>query len=77
MQNNTISYDSISYDSTDSRPLPKWLNDQKSGVNTIQPQKITMREDNSLKISLIATAFIILLAVAFLTVYILRKHKDA
>lgn len=76
MQNDTISYNTISYDSTDSRPLPKWLTDQKSGVNTIQPQKVTMREDNSLKISFIATALIILLAVSFLTIYILKKHKD-
>jgi len=76
MENDTISYDTISYDSTDSRPLPKWLTDQKSGVNTIQPQKVTMREDNSLKISFIATALIILVAVSFLTVYILRKQKD-
>ncbi|HAM10032.1 MAG: hypothetical protein A2X05_12880 [Bacteroidetes bacterium GWE2_41_25] len=71
MQNDTISYDTL-----DSRPLPKWLTDQKSGVNTIQPQKITMKEDNSLKISFIATTIIILVAVSFLTFYILRKHKD-
>jgi len=68
--------DTISYDTLDTRPLPKWLTDQKSGVNTIQPQKITMREDNSLKISFIATAIIILVAISFLTVYILRRHKD-
>ena len=71
MQNDTISYDTL-----DSRPLPKWLTDQKSVVNTIQPQKITMKEDNSLKISFIATTIIILVAVSFLTFYILRKHKD-
>ena len=71
MQNDTISYDTL-----ESRPLPKWLIDQKSGLNTIQSQKIAMREDNSLKISFIATAIIILVAVSFLTVYILRRHKD-
>jgi heme/copper-type cytochrome/quinol oxidase subunit 2 len=71
MQNDTISYDSVAV-----RPLPKWLTDQKSGVNTLQPQKLTIREDNSLKNSVIATAILILVTVLFLTVYIIRKHKD-
>jgi len=71
MQNDTISCDTVAI-----RPLPKWLNDQKSGVNTIQPQKFTMKQDNSLRISIISTGLIILLAVTFLTVYIIRKHKD-
>ena len=39
------------------RPLPKWLIDQKEGLNTIQPQKIVMREDNSLKISFLQQRF--------------------
>jgi len=67
--------DTISYDTTESRPLPKWLTDQKSGTNTIQPREITIREDDSLKISMIATSVFILITVIFLTVYILRKHK--
>jgi len=71
MQNDTISYDSVAV-----RPLPKWLTDQKSGVNTLQPQKLTIREDNSLKYSVLATAILILVTVSFLTVYIIRKHKD-
>ena len=71
MQNDTISYDSVAV-----RPLPKWLTDQKSGVNTLQPQKLTIREDNSLKNSVLATAILILVTVSFLTVYIIRKHKD-
>jgi hypothetical protein len=71
MQNDTITYDTL-----ESRPLPKWLIDQKSGINTIQPQKITMREDNSLKISFIATSAFILFAITLLTIYILRKHKN-
>jgi heme/copper-type cytochrome/quinol oxidase subunit 2 len=71
MQNDTISYDTL-----ESRPLPKWLTDQKSGINTIQPRKITLREDNSLKISFVATSIFIMVAITFLTVYILRKHKD-
>jgi heme/copper-type cytochrome/quinol oxidase subunit 2 len=71
MQNDTLSYDTLN-----NRPLPKWLIDQKTGLTTIQPQKIVMREDNSLKISFIVTAIFILLAVAILTVYFLKKHKN-
>jgi heme/copper-type cytochrome/quinol oxidase subunit 2 len=68
--------DSISYDSINKRPLPKWLTDQKEGTNTIQPQKIEMREDNSLKISFIITAFLILLAVTVSTIYVLKKFRN-
>ncbi len=67
--------DTITYDTLNSRPLPKWLIDQKTGLNTIQPQKIVMREDNSLKISFIATAIIIIILVAVSTVYVLKKHS--
>ena len=70
MQNDTLSHDTIN-----NRPLPKWLLDQKSGLTTIQPQKIVLREDHSLKISFIATTILIILTVAILTVYILKKHK--
>jgi len=68
--------DTLSYDTLDSRPLPKWLVDQKSGLTTIQPEKIVMREDNSLKISFAVTAVFIILAVAILTVFLLRKNKN-
>ena len=68
--------DTLSYDTVNSRPLPKWLIDQKEGLTTIQPQKIEMREDNSLKISFIITALLILMVVAISTVYILRKNKE-
>jgi len=68
--------DSISTDTLNSRPLPKWLIDQKEGIATIQPQKIEMREDNSLKISFILTAILILLVVAISTVYVIRKHRN-
>ncbi len=71
MQNDTISYDSLN-----NRPLPKWLTDQKDGLNTIQPQKIEMREDNSLKISFIITAFLILLAITVSTIYVLKKFRN-
>jgi len=68
--------EALSYDSLDSRPLPKWLNDQKSGITTIQPEKIVMKEDHSLKISIAATAIFILLVVVLLTFYLNRKHKN-
>jgi heme/copper-type cytochrome/quinol oxidase subunit 2 len=70
MQNDTLSNDTIN-----NRPLPKWLIEQKSGLKTTQPQKIVMREDHSLEISFIATTIFILLVVTILTVYILKKHK--
>ena len=67
--------DTLSYDSLDSRPLPKWLVDQKTGVNTIQPEELVMKEDHSLKISIAVTVIFILLVVALLTLYINRRHK--
>lgn len=68
--------DTLSYDTLESRPLPKWLTDQKSGLTTIQPQKIIMREDNSLKISFYVTAIFILLTITVLTLYLLKKNKN-
>ena len=67
--------DTLSYDSLDSRPLPEWLIDQKSGTTTIQPEEIVMREDHSLTISFIVTSLFIILLVALITLYINRKHK--
>ena len=68
--------DTLKYDTLNNRPLPKWLIDQKEGLTTIQPQKIEMREDNSLKISFLLTALLILLAVAISTVYIIKKYRN-
>jgi heme/copper-type cytochrome/quinol oxidase subunit 2 len=68
--------DTLSYDSLNSRPLPKWLIDQKSGITTIQPEEIVMREDHSLTISFIVTGLFIILLVALITLYINRKHKN-
>ncbi len=67
--------DSMTYDSLEVRPLPKWLTDQRDGLNTIQPARIEMKDDRSLTVSFILTGAIILLAVTVLTVYILRKKK--
>ena len=68
--------DTLSYDSLDSRPLPKWLIDQKSGVTGYQPEDLVMKEDHSLEISFIITGVFIILLVAFITLYLSRKHKN-
>lgn len=67
--------DSLTYDSLDVRPLPKWLTDQRDGLNTIQPTRMEMKDDRSLTFSFILTGAIILVAVTVLTVYFLRKKK--
>ena len=76
MQPDTLPYDTLSYDTLDNRPLPKWLTDQKEGRTTIQPEKLVMREDNSLKISFVLTGIFILVLVSVLTFYFIRKHKN-
>ncbi len=68
--------DTLSYDSFNSRPLPKWLIDQKSGIATIEPEEIVMKEDHSLTISFVATGLFIILLVALITLYINKKHKN-
>jgi len=68
--------DSLAYDSLESRPLPQWLTDQKSGVTTIQPEELVMKQDHSLKISLFASLAFILLAVIVWTVYLNKKQKN-
>ncbi len=70
-----MNQDTVRYDSLDTRPLPKWLTDQRDGLNTYQPPKLEMKEDNSLQVSLISTGIFILLTIVFLTVYFLRKNK--
>ncbi len=67
--------DTTKYDSLAARPLPKWLTDQRDGLNTYQPLKLELKEDRSLGISFAATGTIIMLTVIFLTIYFLRKNK--
>jgi heme/copper-type cytochrome/quinol oxidase subunit 2 len=67
--------DTIAYDTLNDRPLPKWLTDQKEGLTTVQPQKIEMKEDNSLQVSFVATITVILLTISVLTVFVLRKFR--
>jgi len=68
--------DTLSNDSVASRPLPKWLTDQRDGLNYIQPVKIEMKEDRSLGISFMVTGILILLVITVLTVYVLQKNKN-
>jgi heme/copper-type cytochrome/quinol oxidase subunit 2 len=67
--------DTITYDSIENRPLPKWLTDQRDGLNKYQPETLEMKEDRSLSVSFIITGAIILLVVTVLTIYILRKDR--
>lgn len=68
--------DTLSYDSLENRPLPKWLMDQKSGGTAIQPEKLVMKEDHSLIISIIVTVSFVILVVGLFTLYLGRKHKN-
>ncbi|MGC9354884.1 MAG: hypothetical protein ACP5D9_13655 [Mariniphaga sp.] len=67
--------DTIGYDSLEARPLPKWLTDQRDGLNTYQPEVREMKEDHSLSISLISTGVVIILTILFLTIWFLKKNK--
>lgn len=68
--------DTIRYDSLENRPLPKWLTDQKAGLNTYQPPKIEMKEDRSIDISLVITGLLIFSIVILLTIIVLKKKKN-
>jgi heme/copper-type cytochrome/quinol oxidase subunit 2 len=67
--------DSLTYDSAGSRPLPKWLTDQKEGVTLYKPREIVLKEDHSLTISFMLTAGLVLLSVIFVTIRMKRKMK--
>ncbi len=67
--------DTSAYDTIAERPLPKWLTDQRDGLNTYQPVRMEMKEDRSLNVSFAITGAIILIVIAFLTVHLLRKKK--
>lgn len=67
--------DTIGYDSLEERPLPKWLTDQREGLNTYQPEVREMKEDHSLSISFISTGAVIILTILFLTIWFLKKNK--
>jgi heme/copper-type cytochrome/quinol oxidase subunit 2 len=67
--------DTITYDSLETRPLPKWLTDQRDGLNKYQPETLEMKEDKSLGVSFIITGAFILLVVTVLTIYFLRRNN--
>lgn len=67
--------DTVRYDSLEARPLPKWLTDQRDGLNTYQPEKAEMKKDLSLNVSFISTGIVIILAVIFLTIFVLRRNN--
>ena len=67
--------DTAIYNYLENRPLPKWLTDQRDGLNSYQPEIIEMKEDRSLGISFAITGAFILLVVTVLTIYILRKSR--
>ncbi len=68
--------DSAQYKSLDNRPLPKWLTDQRDGLNQYQPEIKVMKDDRSLGVSFIITGAVILITVAFLTILVLRKKRN-
>lgn len=68
--------DSVKYDSLNNRPLPKWLTDQRDGLNTLQPAKAVIKKDNSPEMSFALTAILIIFIVISLTVVILRKKNN-
>ncbi|NLN30367.1 MAG: hypothetical protein GX158_03870 [Bacteroidales bacterium] len=68
--------DTLEYRSLDDRPLPRWLTDQRDGLNQYQPEILEMKEDKSLTLSFIGTGAVIILVVAVLTVYVLRNRKS-
>lgn len=67
--------DTVGYDSLEARPLPKWLTDQRDGLNTYQPEVLVMKEDHSLEISIALTGLVIFISVILLTILFLRKNK--
>ena len=70
-----IQEDSLLYDSAGSRPLPKWLTDQKEGLTIQQPREIVIKADHSLEISFVITGLAVLLTVIVITIWI-KKRKD-
>ena len=70
--------DSIVVDSLEIRPLPKWLTDRKEGLTTYKPRQIIIKEDNSLRNSIIVTGLVVVLVVVVLSIYIkgINKRKS-
>lgn len=71
-----MNQDTSGYKSPDDRPLPKWLTDQRNGLNRYQPEILEMKDDKSLEVSFIITGVVILIIVAFFTIVVLRKKRN-
>jgi hypothetical protein len=67
--------DTTAYDSLAHRPLPKWLTDQRDGLNTVRPVVREMKDDRSLETSFAITGVIILIVIIVLTIVIIGKKK--
>ena len=67
--------DTVGFDSLEARPLPKWLTNQRDGLNTYQSEILEMKEDHSLEISIALTGLVIFITVIFLTILFVRKNK--
>ncbi|NLB93049.1 MAG: hypothetical protein GX792_06465 [Bacteroidales bacterium] len=57
--------------------MPKWLTDQRDGLNTYQPEIRVMKDDRSLTVSIISTGIFIFLTILVLTIYFHLKNKKA
>ena len=68
--------DTVTYDSLAGRPLPKWLTDQRDGLNSVQIVLPEIKDDRSLETSFVITGVIILVIITFLTVHVIRKNKN-
>ncbi|MDD4226073.1 MAG: hypothetical protein WCY58_07490 [Mariniphaga sp.] len=67
--------DTIGYDSLEARPLPKWLTDQRDGLNYYQPEMPKMMEDHSLNIAVVSTGAIIIITLLLFTAYFIWKKR--
>jgi len=68
--------DTVTYDSLAGRPLPKWLTDQRDGLNSVQIVLPEIKDDRSLETSFVITGVIILVIITLLTVHVIRKNKN-
>ena len=68
--------DTTQYNPTENRPLPKWLTDQRDGLNQYKPEIKVMKEDRSLNISFMITGAVILIVVIILTIMVFRRKRN-
>ena len=72
-----MNQDTLQCESVQNRPLPKWLTDQRDGLNQYQPEIKVIKEDRSLGISFITTSAVILIVVFILTILVIRKKRNS